>query len=170
MYGHGAPDANGDVTFFVQMKPDGKGGMQPLPFDAVTPVDAYTVTVGENGIWEVHNMTGGMHNFHTHGFSFQLIETQFVDLDNPQNNYTVAASYREVKDTILIPARPDARGSSRSIVRLAACFDDTGREGEVVASGKMPSADASGGWLFHCHLLEHSARGMMSFFQIIEPG
>jgi FtsP/CotA-like multicopper oxidase with cupredoxin domain len=173
MYGHGAPDESGDVTFFVQMKPDGSGGMQPLPFDKVTPEDAYTVTIGENGIWEVHNMTGGMHNFHTHGFSFQLLETEFVDMDNPDNNYTEAAPYQEVKDTILLPARPGAGGRSRTIVRLAASFDDTGREDELEleleAFGKVPTATTSGGWLFHCHLLEHSARGMMSFFQTVYP-
>lgn len=169
MFGHSAPDANGDVTFFVQMKPDGSGGMMPLPFDKVTPEDAYTVTVGENGIWEVHNMTGGMHNFHTHGFSFQLIETQYMDMDNPENNYTEAAPYREIKDTIQLPARPGARGRSRTIIRLAASFDDTGREGQVAAAGKVPEEGVSGGWLFHCHILEHSARGMMSFFQTVNP-
>jgi FtsP/CotA-like multicopper oxidase with cupredoxin domain len=169
LFGHGAPDTNGDVTFFVQMKPDGSGGMQPLPFDKVTPEDAYTVTVGENGIWEVHNMTGGMHNFHTHGFSFQLIETQYVDMDTPDNNYTETVPYREIKDTILLPARPGAPGRSRTITRLAASFDDTGREGEVAAAGKVPTEDTSGGWLFHCHILEHSARGMMSFFQTVYP-
>jgi FtsP/CotA-like multicopper oxidase with cupredoxin domain len=174
MFGHGAPDENGDVTFFVQMKPDGSGGMMPLPFDKVTPEDAYTVTVGENGIWEVHNMTGGMHNFHTHGFSFQLLETEFVDMNNPENNYTEAAPYQEVKDTILLPARPGARGRSRTIIRLAASFDDAGRVGKVEAAGKVPYKDESGnlrsgGWLFHCHILEHSARGMMSFFQAVEP-
>jgi len=26
MFGHGMPDSNGNVTFFVQMKPDGSGG------------------------------------------------------------------------------------------------------------------------------------------------
>jgi FtsP/CotA-like multicopper oxidase with cupredoxin domain len=169
MFGHSMPAANGDVTFFVQMKPDGSGGMLPLPFDKVTPADAYTVTIGENGIWEVHNMTGGMHNFHTHGFSFQLIETQFMDMDTPENNYTVPAPYQEIKDTIILPARPGAGGRSRTIVRLAASFDDSGREGTAEAFGKAPTASASGGWLFHCHLLEHSARGMMSFFQTVYP-
>lgn len=169
MFGHGMPDANGDVTFFVQMKPDGSGGMQPLPFNKVTPEDAYTVTIGENGVWEVHNMTGGMHNFHTHGFSFQLIETEYMDMDNPDNNYKEAAPYREIKDTIQLPARPGAGGRSRTIVRLAASFDDSGRQDELVALGKVPTADTSGGWLFHCHLLEHSARGMMSFFQTVNP-
>lgn len=169
MFGHSAPDINGDVTLFVQMKPDGSGGMQALPSDLVTPEDAYTVTIGENGIWEVHYMTGGMHDVHTHGFSFQQIETQFVDQDDPNNNYTVATAYREVKDTILLPARPGSRGRSRSIDSLAASFDDAGREAEVAAFGKVPNQNASGGWLFHCHIPEHSALGMMSFFQTVAP-
>ncbi len=33
------------------------------------------------------------------------------------------------------------------------------------AGGKVPTATRSGGWLAHCHILEHSARGMMTFFQ-----
>jgi FtsP/CotA-like multicopper oxidase with cupredoxin domain len=32
----------------------------------------------------------------------------------------------------------------------------------------MPTATTSGGWLFHCHILEHSARGMMGFFEVYE--
>jgi FtsP/CotA-like multicopper oxidase with cupredoxin domain len=92
-----------------------------------------------------------------------------MDMDNPENNYTEAAPYREIKDTILLPARPGARGRSRTVIRLAASFDDTGREGELEAGGKVPTANTSGGWLFHCHILEHSARGMMSFFQTVKP-
>ena len=87
-----------------------------------------------------------------------------MDQDDPNNNYTVATAYREVKDTILLPARPGSRGRSRSIVSLAASFDDAGREAEVAAFGKVPNQNASGGWLFHGHIPEHSALGMMSFF------
>ena len=37
MFGHSMPAANGDIIFFVQIKPDGDGGMLPLPFDKVAP-------------------------------------------------------------------------------------------------------------------------------------
>lgn len=164
MFGHTPPNASGDVTFFVQMK----NGM-PLPFPAVTPADAPTVNVGETKIWEVNNLTGGDHNFHTHGFTFQLIETEYIDMMNPDNNYVIPAPRVEVKDTILIPKRPGARGSSRTVSRLAVVFDDTGREGRVEAFGKVPGTHTSGGWLLHCHILEHSNRGMMTFFQVFNP-
>jgi FtsP/CotA-like multicopper oxidase with cupredoxin domain len=164
MFGHTPPDANGDVTFFVQMK----NGM-PLPFDAVMPEDAHTVAVGDTHIWEVNNLTAGDHNFHTHGFSFQPIELQFVDMDTPENNSVVPFDAVEVKDTILMPKRPGARGRSRTILRAAVHFDDTGREGQTEAFGKLPGETTSGGWLLHCHLLEHAARGMMSFFQVLNP-
>ena len=52
-------------------------------------------------------------------------------------------------------------------MRLAATFDDTGREGQIVASGKVPGEDTSGGWVFHCHILEHVDQGMMSL-QVVE--
>lgn len=161
-FGHTLPDAEGDVTFFVAMK-DGK----PLPFSQITAADAPVASVGETRIWEVHNLTGGDHNFHPHGFMFQPLEVEYVDLDNPENNFTVPAPYLEEKDTIHLPARPGAKGRSRTITRLAVEIDDTGREGQVAASGKDPTATESGGWVFHCHILEHADSGMMSFLQVV---
>ena len=163
MFGHGDPTSEGHVTFFAQMK-DG----QPLPFAMVTPQDAPTMKVGETRIWEVNNLTGGDHNFHTHGFHFQLIETEFLDMDTPENNKVVPAPYLEDKDTIHLPRRTGAKGRSRTVSRLAVRFSDAGREGQILASGRTPTVDKSGGWLFHCHILEHSAMGMMSFFQIVD--
>ncbi len=164
MFGHMNPDPNGNTTFFAAMK-DG----MPLPFMMVTPDDAPVATVGETYIISVNNMTGGDHNFHIHGFHFQWIDTEFVDMEDPNNNYVVTAPHVEWKDTILIPRRPGAKGMSRTITRLAIHIDDTGREGLIQAFGKEPSDDTSGGWLFHCHLLEHANRGMMSFLQVLYP-
>ena len=163
-FGHTNPNGDGDITFFVQMK----NGM-PLPFPMVTPEDAPIVMVGDTRIWEIHNLTGGDHNFHTHGFPFQWIETVYVDNDKVENEIIEPAPYLEDKDTILVPKRPGAKGLSRTIVRVAMKFDDTGREGLTEAYGKKPTATESGGWLFHCHILEHSSRGMMSFFQVLNP-
>jgi len=163
MFGHAPPSADGEVVFFAQMK-DGA----PLPFDAVTAEDAPTVAVGETVLWEVHNMTGGDHNFHLHGFHFQLVETEFVDLDDPDASSVVTPDRLWELDTVVVPRRPGERGRSRTIVRLAVTFDDTGREGRILAAGKAPAPGHSGGWLFHCHILEHSNRGMMSFLQIAE--
>jgi FtsP/CotA-like multicopper oxidase with cupredoxin domain len=164
MFGHTDPDPNGNVTFFAAMK-----NQTPLPFPMVTPDDAPVAIVGETYIISVNNLTGGDHNFHIHGFQFQWIDTEFVDMETPGNNYIVPAPYLEWKDTILIPRRPGTKGMSRTITRLAVHIDDKGREGLVEAFGKEPGEYTSGGWVFHCHLLEHSARGMMNFLQIFNP-
>ncbi len=166
MFGHSMPNVDGDVTFFVQMK----NGM-PLPFDAVTAADAHTVTVGETRMWNVVNMTGGDHNFHPHGFTFQPVAYVFQDdaaATPEEQEIVVPFDYTEIKDTIRIPRRPGAMGSSRTILRALVRFDDAGREGQVAAAGKTPGNDSSGGWVFHCHILEHSKRGMMSFFQVVD--
>jgi len=172
LFGHGpANPVTGEVKFFIQTHngmPPPMGGI-PLPFPLVTPADAADVTIGDTKIWEVVNMTGGDHNFHTHGFAFQLLETVYRDMDNPGNNQTVPASYLENKDTHIIPKRPGAFGRSQTISRFAVHFDDTGREGLTEAFGKAPTETTSGGWLVHCHILEHSANGMMSFFEVFNP-
>jgi FtsP/CotA-like multicopper oxidase with cupredoxin domain len=160
-FGHTQPDANGDVKLFVQ--DIGK------PFTKVTTDDAYDLEVGKTYIWETWNLTGGIHNFHPHGFAVQLIETQYIDMDTPENNYTVPAPYLENKDTVAMPARPGAPMRSRTVQRYAMKIDDTGREGQVAASGKVPTATESGGWLLHCHINEHSRNGMGTFFEVFEP-
>ena len=160
VFGHTLPNwQTGEVTFFAQAP--GK------PFPSLTPEDVYTLGVGKTYIWEVKNLTGSHHNFHTHGFSFQHLETELVDLDDPSNNQIIPEDFTEDKDTILLVRRPGSvPGRSWSITRLIFRTDDTGREGQIYAGGKVPTATTSGGWLVHCHILEHSARGMMSFFQI----
>ena len=163
-FGHGQPNAEGNITFFSQMDAGA-----PVPFPIMDPDTAHDVTVGETRVWEVTNMTMGAHNFHTHGFTFQLLETEFVDDVHPENNHIMPAATVETQDTIFVPARPGAGGTTRTIVRLAAYFGDEGREGTVAASGKAPVGDESGGWLAHCHILEHSNRGMMSFFEVFYP-
>jgi FtsP/CotA-like multicopper oxidase with cupredoxin domain len=168
MMGHTSPDANGDITFFVQASMM-DGMVMGRPWGDVTPENAPTVTIGENGVWQVINMTGGDHNFHAHGFPFQLMETIYQDDMNPENNWVEPAPYREVKDTIYVPARPGGKMTSRTILKLAVAFDDTGREGQAEAYGKEPGEDSSGGWVFHCHILEHAARGMIAFLQTLNP-
>jgi FtsP/CotA-like multicopper oxidase with cupredoxin domain len=164
-FGHTPPDRNGDITFFAQRK----NGMS-LPFAAVTPEDAPTVTVGETRIIEIRNLTGGDHNFHAHGFFFQPIEIEYRDMDDPDIDGTIEPfPMTEVKDTVRVPARPGAAMRSRTIVRLAVMYDDTGREGEVAAHGKEPHDDMSGGWVMHCHILEHADHGMMTFLQVRYP-
>lgn len=160
-FGHGPPTPAGNVTFFAQTK-----NGAPLPFPAVTPEDAQDVSVGDVRVWEITNLSGSDHPFHAHGFFFQPLEIEYVDLDNPANNKVVPFDAVENKDTIRLPGRPGAAMRSRTILRAVTRFDDTGREGQVSAFGKTPSAGHSGGWLFHCHINEHSAEGMKSFIEV----
>ncbi|MBW3605988.1 MAG: multicopper oxidase domain-containing protein [Actinobacteria bacterium] len=55
---------------------------------------------------------------------------------------------------------------SRTVLRAAVVFDDTGRQGRVEAFGRTPTPTRSGGWVLHCHILEHADNGMMSFLEL----
>ena len=165
MFGHTMPDVDGNVNLFAAMTMVNMM-MVGVPFDNFTPAMAPTVVPNEVRIIEVVNMTAGVHNFHLHGFVFQPIETVLVD-DVQMTMDVIPADYLENKDTVILPARPGAMGTSRSITRLAVEFSDVGREGQIFAEGKVPGVDTSGGWLYHCHLLEHSNRGMAGFLQVV---
>ncbi len=163
--GHTIPNWDtGEVKAFIQAI--GK------PFGTLDVSDVYTVGAGRTYIWEVKNLTGSHHNFHTHGWSFQHIDTEFVDMSDPGNpelNYVETATHLEDKDTFLLKRRPGTvPGQSFSLTRFAVRFDDTGREDQVAADGLTPTETRSGGWLAHCHILEHAALGMMTFFQVTD--
>jgi FtsP/CotA-like multicopper oxidase with cupredoxin domain len=177
VFGHGPPNATtGDVTFFAQADFDSAGNPIPYPTAKITSLLAHDVNVGDTALWEITNLTHGDHNFHTHGFFFELIEFQFIDMDTPGNNAIFQPSQRRMlKDVIRVPPRLGAKGRSKTITRLKAVFSDAGREGMVEAGGELPAVDpagnavSSGGWLVHCHILEHSAKGMLSFFEVRDP-
>ncbi|MGH7859474.1 MAG: multicopper oxidase family protein, partial [Candidatus Binatia bacterium] len=177
--GHGNPNADGDISFWMQEK-DGT----PLPFPLVGSADANQATVGQTAIWEVKNTAHGDHNFHTHGFMFQPLSIEYVSCD-PSLNRIETFDAVEEKDTIRIPGPPMpactgtcggptecpicAPGTAYTILRAAVRFDDAGREHDIEAYGKFPQPDRSGGWMIHCHLLEHAESGMMTYFELRKP-
>ncbi len=147
----------------------------PRPFGVLSPEEALQATVGETRIWYLVNFTGGDHTFHSHGFFFQPLEQIEVNLDGVSAGDRVERTPLEImtKDTIHMPRRPGSGGRSWTIVKAAVRFDDSDlpeavqrSTGELVASGKTPTEDESGGWLAHCHFLEHADSGMMNFLNL----
>ena len=177
-FGHGDPTPEGDVTFFSQveflMDSAGNTVMNPLPTAKITSEKAFDAQVGDTVLWELTNLSHGDHPFHAHGFFFTPYEVEYTDLDTPGNNVVVPVVIAERKDTVRMPARTGLKGRSTSITRAIMEIDDTGREGLATAQGELPTrypdgSLTSGGWLFHCHVLEHSGKGMLSFFEVHDP-
>jgi len=188
VFGHGFPDkVTGDVMFFAQVqRPDpllaavrARTMVMPPPFGPIpmmkqTASTGYHVKIGETRVWEIVNFTGGDHNFHTHGFRFQHLDSEYIDLDDARNNYIEKAQRLTYEDTFRIPKRPNLiLGRSFTIVRVIGRFDDRSRRRpyrrrsrDLLAGGLVPTATTSGGWLVHCHHLPHAARGMMSFITV----
>ena len=176
--GHGLPDANGNVVFFVQtemiMDSAGNMVMNPLPAAKITSEKAQDFDVGDVVQMTVTNLSHGDHPFHTHGFFFQPYEIEFLDMDDPTVNFVEELDIVETRDTYRVPARTGLKMRSSTILRAMMVIDDTGREGEATAQGELPTRYPDGtltsvGWLFHCHILEHSGLGMLSFFEVHDP-
>lgn len=162
MMGHGLPDAQGNINFFTHMI-----NGNPAPFPMIGPNDAHSAKIGDTKMLNIVNMTMGDHPFHLHGFFFQPLDVKWVDDLNPADvppPYTFPT--KELVDTVIVPGRPGAKGTSRAILRALVKFDDTGRAGKCEAFGKTPTPTQSGGWLYHCHVMEHSKRGMMAFINL----
>jgi FtsP/CotA-like multicopper oxidase with cupredoxin domain len=158
----------------------------PRPFPVLQPADALHAQVGDVKEWYLVNFTGADHPFHSHGFPFQALEIIQVNLDGLTAAERVVRTPvpLELKDTMPVPARPGAPMRSWTILRAAVRFDDSANPAwlrrtplQLVASGKVPvtsspqdpATDTSGGWLAHCHMLDHAAVGMMSFVNLTLP-
>ena len=172
-FGHGNPDpATGNVVLFAQATMPG-GVLTPLPAPKIDSFIAHDVEIGDTWTWNITNLTHGDHPFHTHGFFFMLESYEFQDDLDPLLNFDFFPGRKRIKDTIRIPARLGAKGSSRTIARLTTTFAP--RAGQnLVAQGGTPTFDksgdyTSGGWLFHCHILEHSGKGMLSWYEVRDP-
>jgi FtsP/CotA-like multicopper oxidase with cupredoxin domain len=163
----------------------------PRPFAVVNNDVALPAKIGDVLFWDAVNFTGAEHPLHAHGFFFQPIETLVVHLGDAENG--IPSSIKrityplEYKDSIRLPARTGALGRSWTITRLAVRFDDSHRmtspfdlirtNEQLAAFGGMPggtgtgtgSIGDSGGWLFHCHINEHSDQGMMSYYNLTQP-
>ena len=187
-FGHSQPDPEtGNVMFFVTVDRAEEllaavhagHAAEPIDYDPRPMMrhraeDGLHVRHGEVRTLEVVNFTGNVHNVHLHGFRFQHLGTRHVDLDEPANCREEVPARLAFEDTLRIERRPGTvLGRSYTITRLAVRFDDGDlppelrrARSEILASGMAPSPSRSGGWLLHCHMLEHSARGMMTFVQV----
>ncbi|MCA8954726.1 MAG: multicopper oxidase domain-containing protein [Planctomycetes bacterium] len=188
VFGHMMPDRiTGDVMFFLavdkakELLAAAHARKVALPMDYLPlammklgPDDGCQVKVGEARCLEVVNFTGSDHNVHLHGFVMQHLGTEFIDLDEPKNNHRLKPLRLADEDTIQIPKRPGLiLGRSHTVVRIAVRFDDSGlapalrrRPDELMAGGLAPGIGRSGGWLLHCHFLEHGSKGMMTFVSV----
>ncbi len=167
-FGHSMPMANGMVKFLINGK----------TFGEVTSADAPDAQVGETQVWNLVNMTAGDHPFHLHGFFFQVLETVYKD-ENGNVLEVVPAPPLENVDMVNLPARRGPSGAT-SMVKIAITFDPaeglTGADIEahggvaVIEDADLGTGQRgrSGGWQFHCHILEHADGGMMSYVEVFQ--
>jgi FtsP/CotA-like multicopper oxidase with cupredoxin domain len=88
-----------------------------------------TLTRGKSYILAIDNQTEWHHPMHIHGHSFRVITRNGAH-----------TTYREWRDTVLIPPRERA---------------------EIAFVANNP-----GDWMFHCHILGHQEGGMMSIIRV----
>lgn len=104
--------------------------------NAGTDVPPVAVALGTTRAFKVHNVSHQVHVFHLHGFFFQILDTDDVyDAKLNPGGLRPEMTSQAVKDTITV--------RSGYSVTVAGTFDAPGR------------------WMFHCHIPEHSERGMM---------
>ncbi len=94
--------------------------------------------LGDEETWSIVNETDMDHPFHLHGFPFQVVDRRPLD-----GGVTEAESFLAWKDTVIV--------GPRQALRFVVRYDG------------FPGA-----WMFHCHILEHAERGMMSMVMVEE--
>jgi FtsP/CotA-like multicopper oxidase with cupredoxin domain len=93
--------------------------------------------LGTTETWEIVNATHMDHPFHLHGFPFQVVDRAPLD-----GGVRTPEAFLAWKDVVIVG--PQER------LRFVVRYD--GFEGM---------------WMFHCHILEHAERGMMSMIHVM---
>ncbi len=107
-------------------------------------VPPIAVPLGGLRTFHIHNVSHQIHIFHLHGFFFQIVDTD--DLYDPKINpfgLRKEMISQAEKDTITV--------RSGYSVTIVGAFDRPGK------------------WMFHCHVPEHSERGMMAEVHVGVP-
>ena len=127
-------------------------GMTAMPGDPVFVINKKAgmdippvrAAVGDVKTFTIHNVSHQIHVFHLHGFFFQVVDTtdDFDPKLNPLGLHPEMYTQAE-KDTITV------------------------RSGYAVTI--VARLDSPGKWMFHCHIPEHSERGMMTEVHVGVP-
>jgi len=105
----------------------------------IPPID---VRLGETKKFLIHNVSHQIHVFHLHGYFFQLVDTD--DTYDPTNNpFGLRREMMEQAQKDSITVR-----SGYSVTVVAKFDQEPGR------------------WMYHCHIPEHSERGMMAEIRV----
>jgi len=104
---------------------------------AGSDIPSLNLKVGDVRVFKISNVSHQMHLFHLHGFFFQIVSTddQYDAKRNPFGLRPELMSQAN-RDTVVV-----REGYSVTVV---ARFDEPGT------------------WMYHCHIPEHSERGMMA--------
>ena len=89
--------------------------------------------------WDITNSMGMEHNFHIHA-------THFTILERDGSSANVAENDKGYKDVVRLPPN----GSVKIMVKMTDFID------------------ASNGYMYHCHFLEHEDDGMMGQFTVVQ--
>lgn len=105
----------------------------------VPPIE---VKLGETRTFRIHNVSHQIHVFHLHGFFFQIVDTD--------DRYDAKLNPFGLRPELIAQAHKDSLTvRSGFSVTIVARFDEE-----------------PGRWMYHCHIPEHSERGMMAEIRV----
>ncbi len=140
---------------------------QPFPMQAAIAPDVVPhicPRLGEQEVWEILNASGQLHNFHIHQNKFRL--TQPSDSGAPPNLQAFQDPASMVAQYI-----PEMQYASPS--RTVDIWRDTialaPYGGRVFVTIPFYAPQQVGNFVYHCHILRHEDRGMMSIVQVFDP-
>jgi suppressor of ftsI len=140
-------DTHRTALFSIQDNPDGPPVFQ-INHGAFPDNPVFLPRLNTVEEWELLNDSADDHPFHIHVNDFQVIS--YTDPNHPEDNITTPQPW--FQDIILLP-------------KAKFMPDGTMIEGRAVI--RMKALDFLGGYVFHCHRVDHEDLGMMAQVTII---
>jgi spore coat protein A len=111
-------------------------------------------TLGSVEIWELLNLTEDTHPIHLHLVRFQVLNRQRFDVDE------YLRTRKLVMASGLIPPEDNESGWKDTVQAHAG----------LITRIIIPFEGYPGRYVWHCHVLEHSANEMMRPYEVVSPG
>jgi FtsP/CotA-like multicopper oxidase with cupredoxin domain len=149
--------------------------IDPVVFDHASPPESTRhpcAPLGSTEVWEIHNTTTELHNFHIHQTKFRL--TQPGDPGAPPG-LTPSTAVQDPARVVIdqIPEFANSQPASGADIwhdtMPVPPADAKGNPGVIFVTIQFTDPVQVGTFVFHCHILEHEDSGMMSAFQLYDP-
>jgi spore coat protein A len=127
--------------------------------------------LGTTEVWTIINLSADTHPIHLHQVQFQVLERRRLNVEGYQaaldQARSVAGGPVDANGRLVNPNPAPYLGRSQPVEANERGPKDTVRANPMQITRVKAHFDIAGGYVWHCHILEHEDNDMMRPFEVV---